>query len=784
MTAVGATYRLQLRGGVTFRDAAHLASHLSAAGITHLYLSPAFTAAQGSTHGYDVADHNRLDPALGGEAGFRELAGALRVEGLSILLDIVPNHMAASTDNPWWHDILKYGPQSRYGAYFDVDWQDGLVLPILGQPYGVALAAGDIELGRSAEGESVLVVPGHQLPLAPGTETIRDVHECHEAQHYRLTHWRLARDGLTYRRFFEIHDLVGVRVEDPAIFNDVHRLIRSLIESGDVTALRVDHVDGLADPASYLARLSTFGVPILVEKILEEGEKLPSWSVLGTTGYEFIAGLAALFVHPQGLGLLSEAYAAIADDDVARLTLDAKRLMVTVNLRTELERLTWFAHAAFAEDPAARDHGPDTVRRGITALLCAMPVYRTYIADVTSEMDRAVLKAAAENAPDEGLDERRVIHDLVALLTSGDERAGEFVTRFQQSSGPVMAKAVEDTLFYRHHRLLALNEVGSHPDLPLGVEGTLTALRASGLAATQTHDTKRGEDARARLYALSDPLAAQRWLTIVDALAIDAPEPWRWALAQMWLGALPLADDQDFPDRLEAAAIKSVREAKQETTWMRQNAAFEVQIANAARALAVMPVPDGVEWILRAGAIVGLSQALLKTAANAAPDIYQGTFGWDFSLVDPDNRRPVDFAAEARLCDYARTADFGASLLTWRDGTAKARVLLEGLRVRRERPGLFGPEAAITLLSDVDAAVAVFWRTDGSDAALYAVPRFPYSALEAAGLALRPGALVARIEVAEPLTCRLTGHRFGPGVVDMGEVLALAPVTLATLTPA
>lgn len=786
---IGATYRLQFRtGGVGFCEAAAIVPHLAAAGITHLYASPIFAATEGSTHGYDVVDHNRLDPALGGEEGFAVLCEALSRNGLALMLDIVPNHMAAHTQNPWWRDVLRYGAGSRYARHFDIDWSaPKLILPILGKPYGEALADGDLTRAEHPQWGPVLRVPGMDLPLRPGTEAIADVHACHEAQHYRCAHWRIGRDGLTYRRFFEVTGLVGVRVEDPVVFDDVHRTILALVEEGRAHALRVDHVDGLTDPAGYLERLAArAGVPVVVEKILGAHETLPqAWPAFGTTGYEFIAAMAALFVDGEGLGRLARRYGAIAPDDVASLTRTAKREILTRNLAGELDRLTALAHALLERDPRRRDHGPATVREGLVALMMGMDVYRTYIAATSASGDRAVLAAAREAACAEPLEDGRIVDDLVALLLAAadDPTAREFVGRFQQTTGPLMAKAVEDTLFFRHHRLLALNEVGGELCPELGEARYLDVARRDGLAATQTHDTKRGEDARARLYALSDPAAAAAWESVWPDLPGVLPDRLRWGLGQMLFASAPLAPDAGFPDRLCAAALKTVREAKEETSWTRSDPAFEAAVADAARAMAgaterLAPL----EKVRRAGAIIGLSQSVLKMLGRAAPDIYQGTFGWDLSMVDPDNRRAVDFEAEAALCVAARAADADSLTARWQDGRIKARVLLEGLALRRERPVLFagGQLARLPLEGKAAGAFAAFLCEDREAAVLCVVPRRPLPLLAPDRLALSAEA-VGDLAVALPraLRVRITGERLAGARASLGAHFARFPVLLA-----
>ena len=783
---IGATYRVQFRNGFTFGDAARIVPHLARVGITHLYASPIFAATDGSTHGYDVTDHNVLDPQIGGEAGFEEMSAALREHGLGLILDIVPNHMAASMENGWWRDVAMHGQESRYAKHFDIDWDaDKLILPILGKPFGDALADGDIVRKETPVGP-VLAIPGDELPLAPGTEEITDVAELHEAQHYRLAHWRIGRDGLTYRRFFEVTGLVGVRVEDDAVFEDVHRLILQLVSEGKVDAVRVDHVDGLADPAGYLKHLAErSGIPVLVEKILGPHETVrPSWPIEGTTGYEFIAGMADLFANADGLSQLSAEYEAIGEVDIAAMARSAKKQIITENLAGELERLSALALRLFADDLSARDHGATTVREGIVALLVGMPVYRTYLPSAEAE-DRAVLEEARTAAEVEPLENPRVLDDLVALLLTEapDEVALEFISRVQQTSGPLMAKAIEDTLFYRHHRLLALNEVGGDLEPEVGAERYLRVAAAGGLAATQTHDTKRGEDARARLYALSDPEAVGVWSRVWQGLPGEVPEKLRWALGQMLFGSTPLHTDPDFTDRFREAALKTVREAKEETTWTRPDEAFEANVAAAAEAMVeqvrlMWPLAD----VRRAGAVIGLGQALLKTTARPAPDIYQGTLGWDFSMVDPDNRRPVDYPDEAKRCDEARSATPEDLATNWQDGRIKARVLIEGIAARRERPELFtaGSLHRLPLTGSAADSFAAFLRESGDAAAVMVIPLRPLPFLAQDTIALDPAAVGdLALTLPRPLVDRFTGADL-PLEAGLAELFARFPIIFAT----
>ena len=602
-----ATYRIQFREGMDFARAAGIVPYLAELGVSHLYASPIFQATEGSTHGYDVTDHRRFDEALGGMDGFLQLSDALRGAGLGLILDIVPNHMAASVQNPWWADVLRHGRDSRYARYFDIDWDaPSLVLPLLGKPYGDALEAGELTLGRDADGY-VLRYYEHAFPLSPATAPIiaeaagtdpatpaddatlerlsqdRElIHRIHEAQPYRLAYWRLARDGLTNRRFFEISDLVGVRVEEPHVFDEVHRFLFEMIEAGRIDGVRVDHVDGLADPTGYLDRLARElprPVPIWVEKILARGEELPEdWPVAGTTGYEFADLVAATVTDPRGIPTLSEGYDAFTgtEHDYDAMRVEAKREILRQNLAAELDLLTGLAEAALAEDPSARDWGRDSLRRALIGILVALPVYRTYLGEgPPSPADRAILERVQSEAPSyTDLDDTGPIDSVLAHLTDAASEADRRLrTRLQQTSGALMAKAVEDTLFYRYNRLISANEVGGEPDHPaLPPDAFHEAMRRHGgtaLIATATHDTKRGEDARMRIAAIAE--LPDAWIGAVAAFdrelagdeagngageggaeaAAAADAEARWLFYQALLGGWQQPADDTLRDRVK-----------------------------------------------------------------------------------------------------------------------------------------------------------------------------------------------------------------------------------------
>ncbi|MGF1551038.1 MAG: malto-oligosyltrehalose synthase [Paracoccaceae bacterium] len=799
--AVRATYRLQFRDGMDFERATGLVPYLAGLGVSHLYASPLFEAAPGSTHGYDVCDHERMDDDLGGIEGFRALSDRLKAHGLGLLLDIVPNHMAVSTHNPWWRDLLRHGQASRYADHFDVDWSEPkLVVPVLAEPYGAMLEADAFALGRDAEGLvwhaastaypvspaslGVLAEAGRAagvegLPADPDAlaRAIADdgsaldaalarlskereaMHRLHEAQPWRLAHWRLSRDGLAHRRFFEIADLVGVRVEDPRVFDDVHRFLFALVEEGRIDGVRIDHIDGLADPQGYLDRLARElprAVPVWVEKILAPGEALPErWPVAGTTGYEFARIAASALTDPAGLVALSAEYDRFteaegeAGHDPMAMLAEAKREVLTVNLAAELARVVSLLEAAAAEDPIARDRGPDTLRRALVDLAVAMPVYRTYLAgDPKDAASRRLLAEVAEAAKaTTDLEDTGAIDDVVRLILETPGAAGFALrARIEQTTGALMAKSLEDTTFYRYHRLVSANEVGSEPDhATLAPEAALAALaerdtrQPLGLNATATHDTKRGEDARLRIAAIAaDPAgwagAVAAWEDrLVGEGADDVPDAeTRWLFYQALLGAWGSDEPGALTERLSAFMLKAAREDGRLTSWTAPDEDHERRLRDfTARALGDggfrAAFHERAAPIVARGKRLGLAQLALKLTAPGVPDIYQGTEWADLSFVDPDNRRAVDFEA--------RAAGRGEGY----DGD-KARLTADLLALRRARPALFeAPLEALVLERPAPRAIG-FCRLAG-DAALVAI-------LDPAGEAPRfrlPSGLGARL---------------------------------------
>ncbi len=712
-----ATQRLQFHKGFTFADAAALVPYFVRLGVSHLYASPIATARKGSLHGYDVVDATRINPELGGEDGFRSLVETLKRHDMGLIVDIVPNHMAASPENDWWMDVLTHGRSSRHARSFDIDWEADhkVFLPWLTRPLGEAQAAGEID--------------GLGLPR-PGA--------------YRLGWWRTANDRINWRRFFDINDLVCLRMEDDETFERVHALPFRLLAEGLIDGLRVDHVDGLADPAGYCRklRLRIGTAYLIVEKILLAGETLPeAWQCAGTTGYDFMDQVSALQHDPGAAAAMAESWAAISGRpaDFAREEQAARRESLARSFGAQFEACV----GSFARLSPTEELSRPALRRALTELLAHFPVYRTYAtAAERPEADEAFLAMALVGARKTALPGDRWVLDLLRRWFSDPALSPEPLRRFQQLSAPIAAKSVEDTAFYRYGRLLSRNDVGFDPHRFGSTPADFHALMQARLKnaphamlATATHDHKRGEDVRARLAVLSErPGEWARHLNDWIGRIPGALDPGDEAmLLQTIVGAWPLdleLDDRsgraDFAKRLIGWQEKALREAKLRSDWSQPNAAYEA----AARDLVLDLVSDGrhldlltdifafTQKIAATGAVNGLAQAALKLTVPGVPDLYQGTEFWDFSLVDPDNRRPVDFAARKQA--LAATS-LGTALASWRDGRIKQILVHRLLALRRARPDLF----ALGSYEPIDGPdhVVAFRRRHGGDSVCVAVPR-------------------------------------------------------------
>ena len=678
------TYRVQLSGRFGFAAARGLVGYLADLGVSHLYVSPILRARVGSPHGYDLVDPTEVAPELGGEAGLRGLVATLRDHGMGLVVDLVPNHMAASHENPWWVETLRHGPDSPYARVFDIDWEagDGRVrLPVLAGP--LDQVAGQLRV----EGDWV-VYHQHRFPLAPGSSRL-------EEQHYELVDWRrAARDG-NYRRFFDVNELVGVRQEDPEVFELSHATVLGLVAEELVDGLRVDHVDGLADPAGYLERLARRGVPwVAVEKILADGERLPPWPVAGTTGYEFLAAADGLFVDPAPAATFADRYARLSgrEPDPAALALACKREVLRGSFGAEVAGVA----RRLPGDPVAN-------RAAVVELAARYPVYRTYVRERVSDADRAVVTAARSACEPSG-ELGAALDRLVAALLL-EHPAREAVRRFQQLTGAVMAKGVEDTACYRDTRLVARNEVGGDLARFGRSVAELHAANAErearwprSLLATSTHDSKRGEDVRARLAVLSE--RPERWWELAErwtARLAGPVEPGDALLLwQTMVGAWPLQ-----VERCRAYMEKALREAKLRSSWVEPDAAYERAVAALIdRAYGDAELRAELEALLTAVVPAGRAKAaglaLLRLTCPGVPDTYQGTEVEQLTLVDPDNRRPVDFRP---------------------DDSLKYLVTRTALRLRVARPELFagyrplaGPASLVAFVRGQDRLAVVVTR--------------------------------------------------------------------------
>ncbi|MBB4052159.1 (1-_4)-alpha-D-glucan 1-alpha-D-glucosylmutase [Devosia subaequoris] len=660
-SAPTATYRIQLREGVDFDNLARHLDYIAGLGMSHLYLSPIFTASSGSTHGYDVINPNQIDPALGGRAAFEQLVAAARRAGLGIVLDIVPNHTAFTLENPWLQEVLRDGRNSAYASHFDIDWNAGpLVLPILPEPFEHMLAA-----GRFSVNGGHFTFDGTQVPLADAAcEDVTDIdalRKLHEQQHWRLKHWEAERDSITHRRFFNVTSLIGMRVEDPEVFDDTHALTLDLVRAGLVNGLRVDHIDGLADPAAYLERLSQAlpGTPIWVEKILVGDESLPkNWKTVGTTGYESARLLARALTHRNGMEQLDQVWRDLVQEPntFSQALTQAKKDILEFELAAELHQLVALAADALQNSPLA-EPGPETLREAVMALLAAVPRYRTYIdSDGINETDRAIVGRMSEMAA-KGLRSEIGVKAVASLLLSLDTApARTFALRFQQVSGALLAKAQEDTAGFRWSRYLAANEVGAEPAEPTvdrrEADRFLSGRTPWDMNLTSTHDTKRSEDSRMRMVAISHQPEAFRALYLRACElpeAADVAPAWRWYIVQTCLAVWDLGDAH-LEERLGDHTRKAMREAKQASFWTRPNDDAENKAIAFAHAVLVLwreAGPAELEKLVASADTLILAQLALKSLLPGFPDFYRGSETVFLALTDPDNRRPVDWGSLA-----------------------------------------------------------------------------------------------------------------------------------------
>jgi (1->4)-alpha-D-glucan 1-alpha-D-glucosylmutase len=703
-------------------------------------------ARPGSMHGYDVTDPTQLNPDLGTPEDFENLCRALRDKGMGLIVDIVPNHMAASLDNAWWFDVLEKGEESPYAGFFDVNWESRRVLlPILGRPYGEVLERQELELRRE-NGRTILQYHEQKLPVAAGAEhlSVESVDDVLSRQHYRLAYWRKAADAINYRRFFDVSDLVTLRSERDDVFRFTHEFTLKLLADGKIGGLRIDHVDGLLDPTAYLERLPRCYV--VVEKILGGHEHLPSdWRTHGTTGYDFLNLLNGVFVDREGFHQLERIYSSFtgSTNTYGEVFQQRKRQVMKELFAGEvsvfIRRLTELAE----EDRHARDLRTDELQEAFVGVTACLPVYRTYIRDENiSATDRAyiedALTVAGKGLAFEFL--RRVLLLSPAwYLQASREKYLDFVMRWQQFTGPVMAKGLEDTTFYVHNPLVSVNEVGGDcagPHAYLGVEEfhrrnlARHSCSPHSMNASSTHDTKRSEDVRARINVLSElpnewEKALRRWSRMnTSETAPDTNE--QVLIYQSMLGAWPID-----PDRLKQYVTKALREAKTHTNWMEINRSYEARVLSFIDRLYVNStfLKDFLrlqEKFAYFGALSSVSQLILKNSSPGVPDFYRGTDLWDLSLADPDNRRPVDFAARTEMLRSLKDhADPAELLKNWRDGRMKMYITWKALQFRRAHADLFreGEYVPLHVTGTKENHVIAFARRYRDQWTVVAVPR-------------------------------------------------------------
>jgi (1->4)-alpha-D-glucan 1-alpha-D-glucosylmutase len=866
-----ATYRVQLHKGFTFREARSIVPYLASLGISHMYTSPFLKARGGSTHGYDVVDHDALNPEIGTEADFEALAATLREHGMRLMLDLVPNHMGVlKADNAWWLDVLEHGQASRYAEYFDIDWAPAdetlkgkVLVPILGDQYGSVLERGEIALRFAPEqGELSLWYYEHRLPVRPAEyprvllanlrrlpaasanmlrrvarrfaavpmepemrrdatalgaaakaalaevcaarpRVARHVAESASAlngvpgdarsfdtldkmlagQAYRLAFWRVAADDINYRRFFDINDLAALRAEREDVFAATHRRVLQIVAQGKADCLRIDHPDGLADPAQYFSRLQAAAgealrnasdergraAYVVVEKILAAHERLPdAWPVHGDTGYRFMREVNALFVDPRAELRFGRLYAAFTGEsaDFDDVLHGAKTQTVVQALASELNRLATKLTRIVKRDRHTRDFSWNAIRRALVEVVAAFPVYRTYVTTTgRSDEDQRYADWAIAVAKHHSTASDTSVLDFIGKVLRGDYGGDDestsndvlgFVMRFQQWSAPAMAKGLEDTSFYIFNRLVSLNEVGGDPrqfGSSVGAFHRACRQRVArwphALLACSTHDNKRSEDVRARIDVLSEVpgawrLALRRWRQSnrrhrSDIEGDEAPSRNdEYLFYQTLVGAWPLGKMSErsleaFRARIKAYMQKAAREAKVRTSWMNVDEAYEAALERfvdgALASLARNPflnefVPFA-QRIAFAGCVNSLAQTTLKVMSPGVPDTYQGTELWDFSLVDPDNRRPVDYAARESMLRKVQRRDARQLLESWQDGGVKMLVNARLLDLRRRRAAWFERAGyrPVRVTGRHKNSVCAFMRSAGGSHLLCVVPR-------------------------------------------------------------
>ena len=905
-----ATYRLQFNRHFTFADAARLVPYLRDLGISHVYASSYLKARPGSAHGYDIIDHNALNPEIGTWADFERYCDALRDAGMGQILDFIPNHIGIGyADNRLWLDVLEWGAASPFAAFFDINWnprqpnlKGKVLIPMLGDHYGHVLERAELQLRFDPEiGSFSVWYSQHRFPIHPrcyhailgdidadlkrlavtvaevneaamrsvgeklkqdmagfvqadpshrrqiedaaqryngqsgNPESFKALHDLLEQQAYRLAFWRVAADEINYRRFFDINELAGIRMENPEVFAHTHGMVGRLIADGRLHGLRLDHIDGLLDPGGYLSQLRAFAAErapsfyLTVEKILARHERLRSdWPVAGTTGYDFINLVNGLYVDPDGKQAMDRTYRRFLDRsaDFDEILYACKLLVMDTMLANELNRLAAGLDAISERHWSTRDYTEERLRAALREAVAWFPVYRTYVTDRgASPDDRRHIDWAIKQAqksytgPDPEILE--FVHaaltlDLVEWSTVFDrDEILRFALRFQQYTGPVMAKAVEDTSFYRYNRLLSLNEVGGDPrqfGVTVSAFHHLMQERAkswpSAMSALSTHDTKRGADMRARINVLSE-LAPEwnhrvrRWASLnrfkrgkVNGDPAPSPND-EYGIYQTLLAAWPSKSEIDaFGERLKGTVLKSIREAKRRTSWTNPNEAYESACLRFVERLLEAdrsnPFLDDFlafqQSVAQFGVLNSLSQLVVTLTAPGVPDTYQGCDLWDFNMVDPDNRRPIDF--ELRRCMLAeiaagdRRALLRDGLANWQDGRIKLAIAAALLRCRREHADLFrqGSYEPISIEGPLSHHVIAFRRRDGASSCIVIAGRLFARMLgdQAVydGDAIWQDARITLSDGPEALTNVLTGATVTGLELQLSGILAEVPVAV------
>jgi (1->4)-alpha-D-glucan 1-alpha-D-glucosylmutase len=858
MNVPTATYRLQFGPSFGFKDAEAIVPYLHELGISDIYASPIFRATKGSTHGYDVTNPNELNPELGTAEDFSKLTTKRKECNMGWLQDIVPNHMAYSSENQMLMDIFRNGRASRCADFFDIFWdhpEDSLkgkvLAPFLGRPLSQAIGDGEIRIERDETGMYIryydirfpLALPSYSIDESGGG--LPPMERLLEKQFFRLCYWKKATEIINYRRFFYLNDFIALKVEKPEVFAEVHKLISDSVRQDVFTGLRIDHIDGLYDPARYLARLRKLAGEryIVVEKILDLDESLPMhWPVEGTTGYDFCNFVNGIFVRGENERALTETYRQFVNrsERYDELLSEKKRTICEKYMAGDVENLIHLLGMAARQCPHVRGELPPDVREAVIEIIAAFGIYRTYISDQRySAEDRARM----EDAIDKAKKTKPALADTIDLVgrfllfdpsgadvPSGDSQALDFLMKFQQLTGPVMAKGFEDTLLYNYNRLISLSEVGASPNrfgIPLEDFHEYNTARAArwprSLNATSTHDTKRGEDVRARINVLTEmpevwSAKVRQWKEINSkfkskgggGLAPAAND--EYLLYQTLIGAMPFVTEtgperrrqqnDSFRARIKEYMTKVIREAKAHSSWAERNQRYEQAFYEFTDQVLNVSGPnefwdDFVPFqreIAAYGIFNSLSQTLLKMTSPGLPDFYQGSELWDLNLVDPDNRRPVDFEKRRRFLDQIRDKQpdnniglIDELLKTRRDGRIKLFLIYRVLNARRQYAGgVFekGDYQPLTAGGRYSEHVVGFLRNHGDRKAATIVPRFLTSLIG-------PDELPFGTEVWKDTEIRwsktlggywcdvITGQSIRPnGGLLVGDILSRFPVSL------